>query len=322
MLKVVTTRKLPDQVEARLNELFDVTLGKNDAPLSRTDLVATLGAAPVVVTTLGDHIGAAELDAAGDQLKLIANFGSGYDHIDVAAARKRGIIVTNTPGANADDTADMTMALILATMRRFKEGSAVMQSGDWSGWSPTAFLGQSLSGKSLGIIGLGRVGRAVAQRAQAFGMDIHYHNRNRVHSETEAALDASFWENLDDMLPEVDVVSLNCPATTENYHMINKDRLARMKSNAVIVNTSRGDLLNESDLTQALAAGQIAGAGLDVFERDPDLERRLHDMPNVMMLPHMGSATISARVAMGDYVVRNIKVFEDGHTPPGVILPG
>jgi len=322
MLKVVTTRKLPEPVETRLSELFDVTLSTNEAPLSRDDLIVALQAAPVVVSTLGDHIGAEELDAAGGQLKLIANFGSGFDHIDVAAARKRGVMVTNTPGANADDTADMTMALILATMRRFKEGSAVMQSGDWSGWSPTAFLGQSLSGKSLGIVGLGRVGRAVAHRARAFGMDIHYHNRNRVHSETEAELEASYWAQLDEMLPEVDVLSLNCPATPENYHMIAKDRLALMKPNAVIINTSRGELLDEADLADALAKAQIAGAGLDVFERDPDLERRLHDMPNVMMLPHMGSATISARTAMGDYVVRNIKVFEDGHTPPGVILPG
>ncbi|MEM9716558.1 MAG: D-glycerate dehydrogenase [Pseudomonadota bacterium] len=320
MLKVVTTRKLPDAVEARLAELFDVELHADETPMARADLIAAMQDCDVLVPTLGDHIGADELAEAGANLKLIANYGSGFDHIDVAAARAKGVLVTNTPGANADDTADMTLALILATMRRFKEGSAVMQSGDWVGWSPSAFLGQGLSGKSLGIIGLGRVGRAVASRARAFGMEIHYHNRNRLHADTEAMFDATFWPDLDVMLPEMDVISLNCPATADNYHMINADRIALMRSQAVIINTSRGELLDEVALADALDAGHLSGAGLDVFEKDPDTETRLHNMPNVMMLPHMGSATVSARNAMGDHVIRNIKVFEDGHTPPSVIL--
>lgn len=321
MMKVVTTRKLPEPVEARLAELFEVEFSPQPEPLSRDALVSAMQRATVLVSNLGDRIGEVELDQAGEQLKMIANFGSGYDHIDVAAARARGIIVTNTPGANADDAADMTLALILATMRRFKEGSTVMQSGEWSGWSPTAFLGQSLRGKSLGIVGMGRVGRAVAQRARAFGMEIHYNARSRVHSETEAALDATFWPSLDDMLPEIDVLSLNCPARPDNYHMMNKARFDLMKPSAVLVNTSRGELVDEADLAEALDADRLFGAGLDVFERDPNLERRLHNMANVMLLPHMGSATLSARTAMGDHVVRNIKVFEDGDTPPGVILP-
>ncbi|MEM9210313.1 MAG: D-glycerate dehydrogenase [Pseudomonadota bacterium] len=321
-MKVVTTRKLPDTVEARLSELFDVELHHDALPMERETLIDAMKSATVLVATLGDMIGASELEAAGAQLKLITNYGSGYDHIDVDAARSRGILVTNTPGATADDTADMTLALILATMRRFKEGSAMMQSGDWEGWSPSAFLGQGLSGKSLGIIGLGRVGRAVATRARAFGMDVHYHNRNQLHAETEAEFAATYWPNLDEILPEMDVVSLNCPYTPGTYHLINADRIARMRSTAVVVNTSRGELLDEAALADALDAGKLAGAGLDVFEKDPDTERRLRNMPNVMMLPHMGSATLAARTAMGDHVIRNIKVFEDGHTPPNVILPG
>ncbi|MEO0344272.1 MAG: D-glycerate dehydrogenase [Pseudomonadota bacterium] len=321
MLKVVTTRKLPDAVETRLKELFDTEIHSDELPMSRNQLIAAMQNASVLVPTLGDFIGAAELDKAGDQLKLIANYGSGYDHIDVAAARARGIVVTNTPGANANDTADMTMALILAIMRRFKEGSAMMQSGDWAGWSPSAFLGQGLEGKALGIIGLGRVGRAVAHRARAFGMDIHYHNRSRLHADTEAEFEASFWKNLADMLPEIDVLSINCPYTSDYYHMVGAKQIRLMRTDAVVVNTSRGELLDEAALADALDAGSLSGAGLDVFEKDPDTERRLRNMPNVMMLPHMGSATLAARNAMGEHVIRNIRIFEDGHTPPSVILP-
>ncbi|MEO1562301.1 MAG: D-glycerate dehydrogenase [Pseudomonadota bacterium] len=321
MLKVVTTRKLPDTVERRLSELFDVELHDDEAPMARDQLIAAMTGTTVLVPTLGDHIGGDELDAAGGDLRLIANYGSGYDHIDVAAARKRGVMVTNTPGASADDTADMTLALILATMRRFKEGSAVMQSGDWSGWSPTAFLGQGLKGKSLGIVGLGRVGRAVATRAKAFGLDVHYHNRHRLHADTEAMFDATYWPTLHSMLPEVDILSLNCPYTPDTYHMIGRAELDAMKPSGVVVNTSRGELLDEAALADVLEKGHLIGAGLDVFEKDPDTERRLRNMPNVMLLPHMGSATMAARIAMGDHVIRNIRVFEDGHTPPSVILP-
>ena len=321
MLKVVTTRKLPDTVERRLSELFDVELHDDEAPMARDQLIAAMTGTTVLVPTLGDHIGGDELDAAGGDLRLIANYGSGYDHIDVAAARKRGVMVTNTPGASADDTADMTLALILATMRRFKEGSAVMQSGDWSGWSPTAFLGQGLKGKSLGIVGLGRVGRAVATRAKAFGLDVHYHNRHRLHADTEAMFDATYWPTLHSMLPEVDILSLNCPYTPDTYHMIGRAELDAMKPSGVVVNTSRGELLDEAALADVLDKGHLIGAGLDVFEKDPDTERRLRNMPNVMLLPHMGSATMAARIAMGDHVIRNIRVFEDGHTPPSVILP-
>lgn len=320
-LSVVVTRRLPQAVETRLGELFDVTLNETDTPMSRDQLMAAMRTADVLVPTLNDTIDAGMLAAAGENMRLIANYGSGVDHIDVATARQRGIMVCNTPGVLADDTADMTMALILATMRRFKEGSSHMQSGEWQGWSPSAFLGARLGGKKLGILGMGQVGSGVAKRAAAFGMDVHYHNRNQVHPETEKSLNATYWKSLDQMLANMDVVSINCPHTPSTFHLLNARRLKLMKPSAFIINTSRGEVVDENALTRMLRAGELAGAGLDVFEHGNEINPRLRGLDNVMLLPHMASATEEARVEMGEKVIINIKTFADHHRPPDRIVP-
>ncbi len=317
---VVVTRRLPETVEKRMTELFDVTLG-DEQPLQRHALVEAMGRAEVLVTTLSDRIDADLLAEAGLRLKLIANYGAGVDHIDVEAARQRGILVSNTPGVVAEDTADMTMALILAVTRRVPEGMALMQSGDWVGWSPDLFLGGRIGGRKLGILGLGRIGQAVARRARAFGMEIHYHNRHRLHPGSEAALGATYWESLDQMVSRVDVLSINCPHTPATYHLLNARRLKLMKPTAVIVNTSRGEVVDENALTRGLRTGEIAGAGLDVYERGPDINPRLRALPNVVLLPHMGSATVEGRIEMGEKVMINIRAFADGHLPPDLVVP-
>ncbi|MEL7462161.1 MAG: D-glycerate dehydrogenase [Pseudomonadota bacterium] len=320
-LSVVVTRRLPDPVEARMAELFDVTLNKNDTPMSRAALADAMAQANVIVPSLTDRIDAGLLAGAGAQLKLIANYGAGVDHIDVATARQRGILVSNTPGVLTDDTADMTMALMLASVRRIPEGMGVMQTGNWDGWSPTAFLGGRLGGKRLGILGMGRIGQAVAARAAAFGMEIHYHNRRRLHAETEAALGVRFWESLDQMVSRVDILSINCPHTPATFHLMNARRLKLMKPTAVIVNTSRGEVIDENALTRMLRAGELAGAGLDVYEKGVDVNPRLRELPNVVLLPHMGSATVEGRIEMGEKVLINIKTFDDGHRPPDLVVP-
>ena len=321
-LSVVVTRRLPAPVEARLKELFDVELRDPDTPMTRDDLVAAMRRADVLVPTITDRIDAGMLGQAGDRLKLIANFGSGVDHIDLATARQRGILVTNTPGVVTEDTADMTLALILAVTRRIPEGQAVMQSANWTGWAPTAFLGARLGGKRLGILGMGRIGQAVARRARAFGMQVHYHNRRRLRPETEAELDATWWDSLDQMLARIDILSINCPHTPATFHLVNARRLRLMKPSAVVVNTSRGEVIDENALTRALRAGEIAGAGLDVFERGRDINPRLRALTNAVLLPHMGSATLEGRIEMGEKVIINIKTFADGHRPPDQVLPG
>ncbi|WP_406720312.1 MULTISPECIES: 2-hydroxyacid dehydrogenase [Thioclava] len=320
-LSVVVTRRLPEVVETRMKELFDVELRDTDAPMTRDELVAAMKRADVLVPTLTDKIDANMLAQAGDTLKLIANFGAGVDHIDVATARQRGILVSNTPGVVTDDTADMTMALILAVTRRIPEGLAVMQSGRWEGWSPTAYLGGRIGGKRLGILGMGRIGQAVARRARAFGMQIHYHNRRRLRPEIEGALEATYWESLDQMVSRVDVISVNCPHTPSTFHLLNARRLKLLKPSAVVVNTSRGEVIDENALTRMLRAGEIAGAGLDVFEGRSEINPRLRELPNVVLLPHMGSSTIEGRVEMGEKVLINIKTFADGHRPPDQVLP-
>ncbi|MFV2002466.1 MAG: 2-hydroxyacid dehydrogenase [Paracoccaceae bacterium] len=325
-LSVVVTRRLPKVVETRMGELFDVRLRahdeKRDRKLDPGALAALIKDADVLVPTLTDQIDARLLAQAGPRLKLIANFGAGIDHIDIATARQRGILVSNTPGVVTEDTADMTMALILATTRRIPEGLAVMQPGDWQGWSPTAFLGGRIAGRRLGILGMGRIGQAVARRAAAFGMAVHYHNRTRLRAETEADLGATYWESLDQMIARVDILSINCPHTPATYHLLNARRLKLMKPDAVIVNTSRGEVIDENALTRGLRSGQIAGAGLDVFERGADINPRLRDLKNVVLLPHMGSATVEGRVEMGEKVIINIKIFADGHRPPDLVVPG
>ncbi|WP_225028957.1 2-hydroxyacid dehydrogenase [Xinfangfangia pollutisoli] len=320
-LTVVVTRRLPEAVETRMKELFNVELRDPDRPMTRDELVAALARADVLVPTITDTIDAGVIAQAGPQLRLIANYGAGVDHIDVATARQRGILVSNTPGVVTEDTADMVMALIMAVTRRIPEGLHMMQAGKWEGWAPTAFLGTRLAGKRLGILGMGRIGQAVARRARAFGCQVHYHNRRRVRPEIEDELEATWWESLDQMIARMDVVSVNCPHTPSTFHLINARRLKLMKPSAVIVNTSRGEVIDENALTRALRAGELAGAGLDVYERGTDVNPRLKEVPNVVLLPHMGSATIEGRIEMGEKVIINIKTFADGHRPPDQVVP-
>lgn len=320
-LSVVVTRRLPEEVETRLKELFDVTLREDDAPMTTDELAAAMMGADVLVSTITDQIDAKLLGRAGDRLKLIANYGAGVDNIDVATARQRGIHVSNTPGVMTEDTADMVMALILAVTRRMAEGMRLAQSGEWSGWSPTAMLGGRLRGRRLGILGMGRIGQAVARRAAAFGIQVHYHNRKRLRPEIEEELDATYWESLDQMVARVDILSINCPHTPSTFHLMNARRLKLMKPDAVIVNTSRGEVIDENALTRMLRAGEIAGAGLDVFERGHEINPRLKELPNAILLPHMGSATIEGRIEMGERVILNIKTFADGHRPPDLVVP-
>jgi len=321
-LSVVVTRRLPEVVETRLKELFDVTLCDDDVPMSRDEIVEAMKGADVLVPTITDRIDARMIAQAGDKLKLIASYGAGVDHVDVQTARQRGILVTNTPGVVTDDTADMTLALILAVTRRIPEGLALMQSGDWKGWAPTAMMGGRISGRRLGILGMGRIGQAVARRAQAFGMQVHYHNRKRLRTEVETELAATWWESLDQMVARVDVLSINCPHTPSTFHLMNARRLKLMKPSAVIVNTSRGEVIDENALTRMLRADEIAGAGLDVFERGKEINPRLRELKNVVLLPHMGSATVEGRVEQGEKVIINIKTFADGHRPPDLVVPG
>ena len=321
-LSVVVTRRLPEVVETRMTELFNVTLRNDDVLMTRDALVAALASADVLVPTLTDQIDARLLAQAGPQLKLIANYGAGVDHIDVATARQRGILVSNTPGVVTEDTADMTLALILAVTRRIPEGLALMQSGHWSGWAPTAMLGGRVGGRRLGILGMGRIGQAVARRARAFGMQIHYNNRKRLRPEVEEALEATYWDSLDQMVARMDVISINCPHTPSTFHLMNARRLKLMKPSAVIVNTSRGEVIDENALTRMLRANEIAGAGLDVYERGVEINPRLRELPNVVLLPHMGSATVEGRIEMGEKVIINIKTFGDGHRPPDLVVPG
>jgi len=320
-LSVVVTRRLPDVVETRMSELFDVQLRTDDAPMSKLQLTESLKTADVLVPTVTDVIDAGMLAAAGDRLKLIASYGAGIDHVDVATARQRGILVSNTPGVVTEDTADMTMALILSVTRRIPEGLAMMQSGSWTGWAPTALLGGRVGGRRLGILGMGRIGQAVARRAKAFGMQIHYHNRKRLRPEIETELEATYWESLDQMISRMDIVSVNCPHTPSTFHLINARRLKLMKPSAVIVNTSRGEVIDENALTRMLRSGELAGAGLDVFERGVSINPRLRELNNVVLLPHMGSATEEGRIEQGEKVIINIKTFDDGHRPPDLVVP-
>ena len=320
-LSVVVTRRLPEAVETRLCELFDAKLRDDDTPMTRSELAEAVKGADVLVPTVSDDIDAALIGQAGDRLKLIANYGAGVDHIDVSTARQRGILVSNTPGVLTDDTADMTMALMLAVLRRIPEGLATMQTDSWQGWAPTAFLGGRVGGRRLGILGMGRIGQAVARRAAAFGMQVHYHNRRRLRPETEEELQATYWESLDQMVARMDVISVNCPATPSTFHLMNARRLKLMKPEAVIVNTSRGEVIDENALTRMLRAHEIAGAGLDVYERGTHINPRLRELDNVVLLPHMGSATREGRVEMGEKVIINIKTFDDGHRPPDQVVP-
>jgi glyoxylate reductase len=322
---VVITRKLPERVETRMRELFDTRLNLEDEPMSQGELGESMKTADVLVPTVTDRIDAAVLGKAGDQLKLIANFGNGVDHIDVAAAVARGITVTNTPGVLTEDTADMTMALILAVPRRLAEGAAILTDDKrWAGWSPTWMLGHRISGKRLGIVGMGRIGQAVARRARAFGLQVHYHNRRRVAARIEEELSATYWESLDQMLARMDIISINCPHTPATYHLLSARRLKLIRSEAYVVNTARGEVIDEAALVRLIGDGEIAGAGLDVFEHEPAVNPKLLKLARagkVVLLPHMGSATLEGRIDMGEKVIINIRAFRDGHKPPDRVLP-
>jgi len=321
---VVVTRRLPGVVETRMRELFDTRLNDDDKPLSQGDLVEAVKTADVLVPTVTDEIDAAVLAQAGPNLKLIANFGNGVDNIDVQGALARGITVTNTPGVLTEDTADMTMALILAVARRMVEGARVIPEDEWAGWSPTWMLGHRITGKRLGIVGMGRIGQALARRAKAFGLSIHYHNRRRVPQAIEDEVEATYWESLDQMLARMDIVSVNTPHTPATYHLLSGRRLKLMKPEAIVVNTARGEIIDETALARLIESGAIAGAGLDVFEHEPAVNPRLLKLARagkVVLLPHIGSATHEGRVDMGEKVVVNIKTFMDGHRPPDRVLP-
>ncbi len=317
---VIVTRKLPDVIETRMMELFTPRLNLDDTPYTTLQLADAVSVADVLVPTVTDRIDAQIIAAAGPQLRLIASFGAGYDHIDLDAARARGILVTNTPGVLTDDTADMTMALILSVARRLAEGERLIRSGRWAGWGPTTMLGHRLGGKRLGIIGLGRIGQAVARRARGFGLAVHYHNRRRRHPEIEEELEATYWDSLDQMLSRMDIISVNCPHTPATYHLLSARRLALLQRHAILINTSRGEVVDEAALARMLVAGDLAGAGLDVYEHEPAVDPTLLGLDSVVLLPHMGSATIEGRIDMGERVIVNIKSFVDGHSPPDRVI--
>jgi len=318
---VIVTRKLPDAIETRMRELFDARLNVEDRPMGQAELIEAVQKADVLVPTITDKIDSKVIVRAGPNLKLIANFGTGVDNIDVKTALDKGIVVTNTPGVLTEDTADMTMALILAVPRRLVEGVKELEDDHFKGWSPNWMLGHRVHGKRLGIVGMGRIGQAVARRAKAFGLQIHYHNRKPVHPDIEHELEATYWESLDQMLTRMDIVSVNCPHTPATYHLLSARRLKLMKPSAYIVNTARGEVIDENTLARMLEAGQLSGAGLDVFEHEPAVNPKLLKLKNVVLLPHMGSATIEGRIDMGEKVIINIKTFADGHKPPDRVIP-
>jgi glyoxylate reductase len=318
---VIVTRKLPDAIETRMRELFDTRLNHDDKPMTQAQLIEAVKTADVLVPTVTDRIDSKVIVRAGPNLKLIANFGTGVDNIDVKTALEKGITVTNTPGVLTEDTADMTMALILAVPRRLVEGVKELEAERFQGWSPNWMLGSRLQGKRLGIVGMGRIGQAVARRAKAFGLQIHYHNRKPVSAAIERELEATYWESLDQMLMRMDIVSINCPHTPATYHLLSARRLKLMKPTAYIVNTARGEVIDENTLARMLEQGQLSGAGLDVFEHEPAVNPKLLKLKNVTLLPHMGSATIEGRMDMGEKVIINIKTFADGHKPPDRVIP-
>ena len=320
---VVIARRLPERIETRMCELFDTRLNVDDQPFSRAQLVEVLRTADVIVPTIVDRLDAELIREAGPQLKLIANFGNGVDNIAVGAALERGITVTNTPGVLTEDTADMTMALILAVARRIVEGAGAIPANEWPGWAPTWMLGRRITGKRLGIVGMGRIGQAVARRARAFGLQIHYHNRRRLGLLAEEKLEATYWDSLDQMLARMDIVSINCPHTPATYHLLSARRLKYLRPEALLINTARGEVIDEAALTRMLEAGELAGAGLDVFEQEPSVSPRLVKLAQsgkVTLLPHMGSATTESRTDMGEKVIINVKAFWDGHRPPDRVL--
>ena len=320
-LKVTLTRRLPDAVETRMRELFDARLNLTDRPMTREELTQAMATSDVLVPTITDRIDADLIHGAPDTLRMIANFGAGTEHIDVAAAQARGILVTNTPGVLTEDTADLAMTLILAVSRRALEGAEALRDGRFEGWSPTWMMGRKLWGKRLGIVGMGRIGQALARRARAFGIQVHYHNRKPLSPLIEEELGATYWEDLDAMLPRMDLISLNCPATPETHHILSAERLSRLQPHAIVINTARGELIDEAALARALQENRLGGAGLDVFEHEPAVHPDLLHAPRAVLLPHLGSATVESRQDMGDRVILNVMTFANGHRPPDRVLP-
>lgn len=312
---VIVTRKLPVVVESRMQELFNVKLNEDDHLFTKNELLSAVKDATVLVPTVTDKIDAEIINAVGPNFKMIANFGVGINHIDLSAARAKMITVTNTPGVLTEDTAEMAFSLMLGIMRRVNEGERMLRAGKWQGWAPTDMHGTRLFGKKIGIIGMGRIGQALANRAKAFGMDIHYHNRNPIHQDLEAEFDATYWQSLDQMITQMDVLSLNCPYTDETHHLMNDHRLGLMQKHAYIINTARGEIIDENSLIKKLSLGEIKGAGLDVYENEPHVKKDFLTLENVVLAPHMGSATTEARRAMGEKVIINVKTLLDGHSP-------
>jgi len=319
--KVIVTRKLQDQVEKRMMELFNVDLSNAEYPVSRKELLSAVKEAHVLVPTIGDKIDASLLSAASSDLKLIANYGAGYDHIDIKTALQRGIIVTNTPSVLTTDTADMTMALILAIPRKLREGHEEMQSGNWKGWSPSAMIGMRITGKKLGILGMGRIGQAIAKRAKAFDLDINYHNRRRLHENIEKSLSATYWEDLEEMLATVDILVVSASLNQSSLYLLNSKYLGKMKPTAYLVNISRGEIIDQRALVRQLKDGRLGGAGLDVYDSEEVIGSDFKSLKNVFLLPHMGSSTLEGRIEMGEKVIINIKTYLDGHRPPDQIVP-
>ncbi|RZF61078.1 D-glycerate dehydrogenase [Sphingomonas populi] len=320
--KVFVTRELTNAVMARMEQLFDTTLNRVEGKMTREQLAAAMAACDVLVPSVTDTIDADLIAGAGERLKLIANFGAGVNHIDLKAARARGIIVTNTPGVLTEDTADLTMALIVSVPRRLAEGEKLVRSGQWTGWSPGGMLGHRIGGKALGIIGMGRIGQAVARRARGFGLTIHYHNRSRLPKVLEGELGAQWHANLDAMLGSIDILTIHTPLNADSKNLIDAERIALLRPHVYLINASRGGIVDEEALVDALEAGRLAGAGLDVWQHEPEIDPRLLALPNVVMTPHMGSATFEGRMATGEKVIRNIRAWADGHRPPDQVLEG
>ena len=320
--RVIVTRELPEAVMARMEQLFDTRINRADSGLSRDGLAAAMADCDVLVPTVTDAIDADLIAGAGARLRLVANFGAGVNHIDLKAARARGILVTNTPGVLTEDTADMTMALIVSVPRRLAEGEKLVRSGQWNGWSPGGMLGHRIGGKALGIVGMGRIGQAVAARARAFGLSIHYHNRRRLPPVLEAQLAATWHPELDTMLGAIDILTIHTPLNDDSRDLIDARRIALLRPHVYVINASRGGILDEDALVEALENGRLAGAGLDVWRFEPRIDPRLLALPNVVMTPHMGSATLEGRVATGEKVITNIRMWADGHRPPDQVLEG
>ena len=319
--KVIITRRLQDRVEKRMRELFNVNLSDAEYPINRQELLSAVKEADILVPTIGDKIDASILSAASSNLKLIANYGAGYDHIDIKTALQRGIIVTNTPSVLTTDTADMTMALVLAIPRKLREGHEEMQSGSWKGWSPSAMIGMRITGKKLGILGMGRIGQAIAKRAKAFDLDINYHNRRRLHKNIEEGLSATYWENLEEMLSTIDILVVSASLNPSSLYLLDAKCLGKMKRTAYLVNISRGEIIDQKALVRQLKDGQLGGAGLDVYDSEEIIGSDFKSLKNVFLLPHMGSSTLEGRIEMGEKVIINIKTFIDGHRPPDQIVP-